>query len=126
MIRAQWNNPLVNHVCVTVEHFANYIANETGVDLHQLPPFTALLVWTRNSSYHIVVMEGCNICVQGGTSFPEATPAYLDGARIGASLLKVGWIAVGLSMEIRAAGKCVVTSPVRAITTDLPGTPTVH
>jgi hypothetical protein len=106
-----------------MEDFADAIGIDEGVDLHQLPPLTSLLVWTRNSSYRIVVMEGTNISVQGGTSFPEATPASLDGARMGASLLKIGWIAVGLSMEIRVGRTCIVTSPVRSISTDLPRVP---
>jgi len=104
-----------------MEDFADATSIDAGVNLHQLPPLTSLLVWTRNSSYRIIVMEGANISVQGGTSFPEATQAYLDGARMGASLLKVGWIGVGLSMEIRVGRRCIVTSAVRSIRTDLPG-----
>jgi hypothetical protein len=110
-----------------VDHFADVIVSDTGVDLHQLPRLTSLLVWTANTPYHIVVMEGTNIYVQGGPFFPESTPACLDGAHVGGTLLRVGWIGVGFPMEIHAGGEHFVTSPVRAITTvDRPGMPAVH
>ena len=101
-----------------MEDFADAISRDAGVDLHQLPALTSLLVWTRNSSYRIIVIEGANISVQGGTSFPEATQACLAGARLGRGVLMVGWIAVGLSMEIRVGRRRIVTSPVRSISTD--------
>jgi len=88
-----------------------------GVDLRQLTPFTTLLVQTRNSLYRIVVADGCRVYVQGGVSFPDLTPANVDGASMGRGALKIGWIAIGLAMEIQAGGRRVVTSPVHAITT---------
>ncbi len=97
-----------------------------GVHLHQLPPLTTLLVWTRNSLYRIVVTEGSNVYVQGGTFFPDPTSAHLDGASLGGRLLKAGWIGVGLLMEIRAGGTHIVTSPVRAITAERPGIAVAH
>ena len=97
-----------------------------GVHLRQHPPLTTLLVWTRNSLYRIVVTEGSNVYVQGGTFFPELTSAHLDGASMGGSFLRVGWIGVGLPMEIRAGARRIVTSPVRAIATERPAVPVVH
>jgi hypothetical protein len=87
---------------------------------------TTLLVWTRNSLYRFVVIEGARAYVQGGTFFPDPTPACLDGATVGGSLLKVEWIGVGFLMEIRAGGKRIVTSPVRAIATEPPRMSIVH
>jgi hypothetical protein len=120
-----WNIPRAGQVCVTVEHCADAIGDITGVDLEHLPPMTTLLVSTRNSSYQIVVIEGANIYLHGGTPFPQPTPAYIDGARIGGGLLRVGWIVVGLRMEIRTGERRIVTSPVRAITAQPPGAQTV-
>lgn len=97
-----------------------------GVHLHQLPPLTTLLVWTRNSLYRIVVTEGSNVYVQGGMFFPDPTSAHLDGASLGGTWLKAGWIGVGLLMEIRAGGRRIVTSPIRAITAERPGSAVVH
>ena len=109
--------------------YSNYfddLMDGEGVHVHRLPPLTTLLVRTTNSVYRIVVMEGCNIYVRGGEFFPDPTAAQLDGASLGGSALKVGWIGVGLLMEIRATGRRIVTSPVRTITTEWPGRAVVH
>lgn len=86
-----------------------------GVALRALEPLTVLYVDTRNTRYHIIVGRGDEIVIQGGTYFPDPTPARLDGASLGSSLLKLGWIGIGLRMEIRADGRRVVTTPVQSI-----------
>jgi len=97
-----------------------------GVDLRQLPPFTTLIVHTMKSLYRVVTTRGTLVYVQGGAFFPEPTAAYFDGASFGGSSLRVGWIAIGLSMEFRLRERLILTSRVRAITTiQAPGT-SVH
>lgn len=90
--------------------------NIEGVHLNDLPPFTSLLVWTVHSLYRVVVIQGTEVCVQGGSFFPDPTSARLDGASIGGSSIRVGWIGIGLLVEIRARGRRIITSPVRTIT----------
>jgi hypothetical protein len=97
-----------------------------GVHLPQLKPFTTLLVRTRNSLYRIVVSDGSRVYVQGGTMFPDATPAYVDGAYVARNVLKLGWIVVGLAMEMRTGERRVLTSPVRAITREQSPATSVH
>jgi hypothetical protein len=109
-----------------VDHFIDLMDPVEGVYLRQLPPLTTLMVWTRNSLYRMVVTEGSSVQVQGGTFFPNFTPALVDGASMGRGVLKKGWISVGLEMEIRARGRRIVTSPVQAITTERRGHPVVH
>ena len=94
--------------------------------LNQLEPLTTLLVWTWNTLYRLIVSEGSDVLVQGGSHFPEPTPAYVAGASAGGRLLKTGWIGVGFVMELRANGKYIVTSPVVAIATEAPGVSVVH
>jgi len=97
-----------------------------GVHLLQLTPFTTLLVQTTNSLYRIVVADGCRVYVQGGAFFPNPTSANVDGASVGRGVLKLGWIAIGLAMEIQTEGRRVVTSPVRAIITERPAVAVAH
>ena len=97
-----------------------------GVHVRQLPPLTKVLVRTRNSLYRIVVAEGFDVFVQGGTFFPDCTSAYLEGASMGGGFLKVGCIGVGLQMEIQVGTRRLLTSPVVAIATERSGTPVVH
>lgn len=97
-----------------------------SVNVPELPPLTTLLVRTMNSLYRVVVAEGTNVYVQGGSFFRKPTSAHLEGASIRGGLLMVGRISVGLLMELRTVDNHVVTSPVLAITAERPGNTVVH
>jgi hypothetical protein len=89
------------------------------VDVRSLPPGTKFLVETSNSRYHFEMLEdGWTALVQGGRHFPHVTVAAIEGSTFGGRLLKSGWIALGLFLEMSAGGKEVVTSRVRSITID--------
>jgi hypothetical protein len=87
-----------------------------GVDVRSLPAGTEMVVDTANSRYH-VVMRGSrsNAGVQGGPYFVAETEARIEGSALTGSLLKTGWIGVGLFMELSAGGRRIVTSRVRSI-----------
>jgi hypothetical protein len=91
-----------------------------GVDLRSVPTGTNVLVDTRNSRYRLVLREGggCNVVVQGGRYFHQETEARVDGSTLGGSLLKIGWIGVGLFLEFSLRGKRIVTSRVRSISVE--------
>jgi len=55
------------------------------------------------------------VLVEGGVMFPEPVSAVVQGASAGGSLLKTGWIGVGLRMELFVDPKWAITSPVRSI-----------
>jgi hypothetical protein len=101
----------------TLAGFTSAVSSTNGVQLRDLPPMTTLLVRTRNSEYQIVVSSGDDVLVKGGHFFPSLTEARFSGASVGGSFLKVGWIGVGLRMEILAEGRRIVTSPVFDIVT---------
>jgi hypothetical protein len=86
-----------------------------GIALRLLEPLTELDVQTRNTRYHIVVSRDTDIVIQGGAFFPTPTRAHVEGSSLGGNLLKVGWIGVGLRMEIVADGRRIVTTAVRSI-----------
>lgn len=109
-----------------MDRFVDLIDPVGAVHVRQLPPWTTLLVWTRNSLYRFVITDGDNVFVQGGAFFPHPTAALLDGASLGGNVLRVGWLGVGLLMEIRIGLRRIVTSPIRAIATEPPRPPVVH
>ena len=86
-----------------------------GLALRQLEPLTELMVQTRNTCYRIVVSHDADVVIQGGSFFPDPTRAHVEGASLGGNLLKVGWIGVGLRMEVVADGRRIVTTAVRSI-----------
>ena len=101
----------------TFDRIGDLLDDMPGVHLRDLPPFTTLLVWTANSLYRVVITHWPEVSIQGGAYVPDPTTAYLDGASIGKSCLRLGWIGIGLFLEIRWGGKRIITSRVRAITT---------
>jgi hypothetical protein len=104
-----------------VDTFVDIKQRVAGVELGQLEPLTTLLVFTWNSMYRVIVAGGSDVLVQGGSYFPDPTPAQIDGASAGGGPLLTGWIGVGLVVEFRMNGKRIVTSPVVAIATRRPG-----
>jgi hypothetical protein len=101
----------------TLHGFVETVTSVGGLSIAELDPITPLVVRTENSLYRITVLEpSCRrILVQGGSYFPESTPAELEGSSLGGSLLKQGWIAPGLRMEISTDGRRIVTSRVRSM-----------
>lgn len=99
----------------TLDGFLSASSAVDGVVLRDLEPLTTLLVRTCHSRYRIVISQNTAVFVQGGRFFPEMTGARLEGSSFGGSFLKMGWIGVGLRMEIWSGGQRIVTSPVRAI-----------
>ena len=109
----------------TLAGFTAAVATTHGVHLRDLAPMTTLHVQTRNSQYRIIVSSGEAVLVEGGQFFPCLTAAHVSGASVGGSFLKVGWIGVGLRMEILVDGRRIVTSPVLDIST-APANTRVH
>ena len=96
------------------------------VELRQLPPLTAVLVWTKNSLYRVTVLDGSSVSVQGGPFFTDPTPAQLTGASIGRGFVLDGLICLGLQMEIQTGDTRTRTSPVVALATESAGDSIVH
>ena len=97
--------------------FARQRDRVTGIDLRSLPAGTAVVVDTRNSRYRFVMLDGSgrHALVEGGHYFPQETTARVEGSTLGGSLLQVGWIGLGLFLELSFGGKRIITSRVRSI-----------
>ena len=99
----------------TLDGFVNDLADAPGIYLREVEPLTTIVVRTHNSCYRILIEHDTTAIVRGGAFFPEPTPARIDGSGFGGTLLKVGWIGVGLRMEIFTNGRRIITSPVRDV-----------
>ena len=103
----------------TPAHFADLLSQcgtGTDIDLRLLPAGTQLSVNTGNSQYRLLLLdEKGHAVVQGGRYFYEETDARIHGATCNGSAVRVGWICLGLRLELSVHGKRVVTSSVRAI-----------
>jgi hypothetical protein len=110
----------------TLEGFVDNLADTPGIRLRDVEPLTAIVVRTQNSCYRIVIGHDHTAIVRGGSFFCEPTPARIDGSGFGGTLLKVGWIGIGLRVEIFANGRRIITSPVREITVERTPSASVH
>ena len=92
--------------------------NVAGIDVRSLPPGTELEVDTLNSRYRFVILDGSgsNALVQGGPYFREEAKVRINGSLLEGSLLKSGWIGLGMRVEILDGSQRVATSRVRSIT----------
>ena len=109
-----------------LDRIGDLVDDIAGVHLHEVPPFTTLLVWTMNSLYRVVVTQWPEVYIQGGAFFPDPTLAHVDGASFGGSCVRVGWIGAGFVVEIRSGGRRIITSRVLAITTEQVSSAVVH
>jgi hypothetical protein len=90
----------------------------SGVDVRKLPAETEVSVDTSNSHYRFVMLEGgsARALVRGGRYFDDDAEARIEGSTLGGTLLRLGWIGLGLSMELSVDGKRLGTSRVQSIT----------
>ena len=101
----------------TLDGIVAAVSRTDGVSLTDVEPFTTLVVQTDNSVYRITILtpQLREVLVQGGKFFPERTRAYLSWSSFGGSCLKMGWVGLGLHLEIHAGGQRIITSHVRVI-----------
>lgn len=87
-----------------------------GVGLETLAPFDTICVRTRNSDYRIFLLDpnSGRALVEGGRDFVEPVEAIVNGSSFGGSTLKVGWIGIGLRIEMWVNDKRISTSPVQS------------
>jgi hypothetical protein len=112
--------------CHTLDGFTDAVTRADGLSFRDVEPLTTLIVRTRNSLYRIVTSGDGAALVQGGSFFPDATPARIEGSGFGGNLLKMAWIGIGLRMEIFANGQRIITSPVRDISIEHRGSSLLH
>jgi hypothetical protein len=105
----------------TLDGFAREAGCADGVALDTLVPGTRLVVTTRNSVYQIVILDPFErrVAVTGGSALPERTEGWLEGTTAGGSVVRLGWIGIGLPLELLAGDRRIRTSPVRSITKGL-------
>jgi hypothetical protein len=90
----------------------------SGIDVRKLPAETEISVDTSNSHYRFVKLDdgGSRVLVRGGRYFDDEAEARIEGSTLGGTLLRLGWIGLGLSMELSVDGRRLGTSRVQSIT----------
>ena len=108
------------HPLGTLEDFALKSGAESGVMIDALDVGAVLTVRTKHSCYQFVIVDPTTRLarVTGGSLFPEPADARIDGATIGGSMIKAGWVGVGLRMEFTVGTRRITTSRVKFLSVD--------
>lgn len=103
--------------CGSLEGVTGISGSLRGVELATLVPFDVIAVRTVNSDYRIFLLdpETGRALLEGGGQIPEPVEVTVVGSSFGGSILRTGWIGVGLRMEAWADGKYIRTSPVQSL-----------
>jgi hypothetical protein len=104
----------------TLDGFGFDLRDADGVDIRELAAGTTLIAQTRHSRYRLVVLDpnAQRMLVSGGDWFPVPTEAQLVGATCGGSMLRPGWIGVGLKLELRHMDRRITTTLVAELTVE--------
>jgi len=88
-----------------------------GIQIDQLRQLDKLSIETMHNTYELTVIDPntAEVLIRGGEYFPEARSAYVSGASLRSSFIKLRGIYVGYNMELSVDGKLVITSRVRHI-----------
>ena len=92
-----------------------------GLAVQSLEAGTVLTVDTCHNRYRLVVLSVVEqrALVTGGSFFPEPIAVRIEGATAGGSALKMGWIGVGLRLELSVGRRRITTSRVQSIAVDV-------
>lgn len=88
-----------------------------GILVDILPANARITVATKNSRYHIVVVDGAErrIRITGGRVFPDPADMLLEGAMTDVGMVDAGWISVGLPLTLSSGLRRITTSRVESV-----------
>jgi hypothetical protein len=101
----------------SLDGFTELSSTLDGLALRTLAPFDLVCARTLNNDYYIFLLEPetGKAYVQGGRYFSKPVEATVSGSTFGGCMLKMGWLGIGLRIEICAEGQRIVTSPVKSL-----------
>ena len=90
--------------------------DEKGVFIDALTKELILEIRTRNTLYTVTVKGGKDVLAKGGHYFPEEAEATLVGSTWGGTMIRTGFIGIGMCLELWSEKtKTVVTTVIRNI-----------
>lgn len=100
-----------------LDGFTELSCSLDGIALRTLAPFDMVCARTLNNDYFIFLLEPetGKALVQGGRYFEEPVEATVSGSTFGGCMLKMGFVGIGLRIEICSGGQRIVTSPVKSL-----------
>ena len=103
--------------CCTLDGATKISKELEGVTLGTLEAYDTIHAQTRNSEYKIFLLDpkSGRALVEGGKYLKEPVEATVSGSTFGGCMLKMGWLGVGLRIEMNVNGQRLETSPVQGL-----------
>ena len=98
----------------TLDGFRELIQANKGISVKDLPLGAILKIRTINSVYTLMMTDG-GVLMKGGHRLPELTLCTYRGATFGGANIKLGWVVLGMCMEIEIPEGIMTTSSVQSI-----------
>ncbi len=113
-------NPGEQHLDPRLVALIQKSERDGGIFLKDVPnPEDAIVeVHTQNSIYTIAIidLEKGEVAMQGGKYLPEPELCYFRGSTFGGSMIKVGWVGVGMHLEVNSSrAGLLTTSSIRTV-----------
>lgn len=99
------------------EEIVNKVKNQFNhgvIILNALKPGTVVVTETKNSTYHLVVVNEEMILIRGGRYWPKPVRARFQGSTWGTKMLWSNRIGFQMNMEITVENEVYRTSPVQS------------
>jgi hypothetical protein len=106
--------------CCSLEGLTEVGGSLQGVELETLGRFDTIFVRTVNSYYRIFLLDPQTgrALLEGGRKITEPVEARVIGSSFGGSILRTGWIGVGLCIEAWTNDRYIRTSPVQSLSVE--------
>ena len=89
-----------SHLTTEVVNNIAQSENDGGVFLKELAVGSRLFVQTKNTLYEIEKCGDDDFCISGNKNYcPDPVKAYIAGSTWGGSMLKVGFVGIGMHLE---------------------------
>jgi hypothetical protein len=101
----------------TLDGAASISLKLEGLTLRSLEACDTIYARTNNNDYEIFLLDpdSGRALVKGGKYLLEPTEATVVGSTFGGCMLKIGWLGVGMRMEIHAEGRYLTTTPLKSL-----------
>lgn len=110
-----------------LEHFAEMSVASDGLSVQELSAGDLIRLWTQNSEYCFTLLEPAagQATVESRQLFPHPTTVVICGSGCGGTMLRVGWIGIGLQLEFNCSDSHgrplrIITSPIKRLMLERP------
>lgn len=87
-----------------------------GIWYDKLPVGSVVEVQTKNTRYILEKRSDTQSFIQGNAKYcPIPTECRINGSTFGGSMIRIGWLGVGMFLEFQMGGGTITTSQIESV-----------